>query len=187
MKQKKLWNILAISASVGLLASLIQTIERISYSDNPSTKLACDINAIFSCTNVFDAWQSSVFGFSNSIMCLAFFGITLGVALAGASADKLGKNLRLIMHFFAVFFLLFGAWYLLQSTFVIGYLCIFCIFCYSGVIGMNWAWLRINANDLPISKNARKSLANGIAKGADTFAWLLWAIVIAAMFVFKFW
>lgn len=185
-RYKNAWIVLSISAAVGLVASFIQTVERISYALHPNNPLTCDLNSIFSCTNVFDAWQSSVFGFSNSIMCLAFFGVMLGVGLAGLSADKLGKNLRLIMQFFALFFLGFGAWYLQQSTFVIGYLCIFCIFCYSGVIGLNWAWLRLNSNDLPISTSATAKLNNAIKHGADTFFWIFWGLAIAAMFVLKF-
>lgn len=183
---KTAWFVLAVSTAVGAIAAFIQTIERISFADNPTVALACDVNSVFSCSNVFDAWQSSVFGFSNSIMCLAFFAITFGVAIAGLNADKLGKALRLVMHFFGVFFFFFGAWYLQQSTFVIDSLCIFCIFCYLGVIGLNWAWLRINANDLPQSKSAHLRLNKAIEHGIDTFFWILWGIGIAGMFIYKF-
>ena len=87
----------------------LQTVERIQYAPHPTSPPTCDINSVFSCTNGFDAWQSAVFGFSNSIMCLAFFAVTLGVGFAGATA-QIGKVLRLTMHFFALFFLGFGAW-----------------------------------------------------------------------------
>lgn len=182
---KYLWLTIIIGSAIGGLAAFIQTVERISYALHPSNPLTCDINSVFSCTNVFDAWQSSVFGFSNSIMCLAFFAVTLGVGLAGWTA-QIGKVLRLSMHFFALFFLGFGAWYLQQSAFSIGALCIFCIFCYGGVIGLNWAWLRINVNDLPFSQNIINKLKTGITHGADTLFWALWALGIAAMFIFKF-
>lgn len=183
---QKLWLVLTISAAVGALAALIQTVERISYALHPNNPLTCDVNSVFSCSNVFDAWQSSVFGFSNSIMCLAFFGVMLGVGLAALSTDKLGKVLRFVMHFFSVFFLFFGAWYLQQSTFVVGSLCIFCIFCYSGVIGLNWAWLRINAADLPLSKSLASKLQKAISHGADTLFWVLWGLAFVTMFIVKF-
>ena len=93
---------------------------------------------------------------------------------------------RKILHFFSVFFLGFGAWYLWQSAYVIGALCIFCIFCYAGVIAMNWAWLRINANDLPFSKKTKTMLERCFNSGADTFGWLLYAIAFAAILAFKF-
>lgn len=183
---KNAWLIATIGAGVGAIASFIQTVERISFADNPTATLACDVNSVFSCSSVFSEWQSSVFGFSNSIMCLLFFGVLLGIGLAGLTGSLIAKGLRLTLHFFSIFFLFFGAWYLQQSTFAIGALCIFCMFCYSGVIALNWAWLRINAGDLPLSASAKKALHRAITRGADTFFWILWAIVIAAMFIYKF-
>jgi hypothetical protein len=54
------------------------------------------------------------------------------------------------------------------------------------VIAMNWAWLRINKDDLPIAKNKRAVLAGGMAKGADTFGWLLYALAFVFMFAYAF-
>ena len=183
--KKYVWLTIIISAVLGGLAAFVQTVERINYALHPSSPLTCDINSVFSCTNVFDAWQSSVFGFSNSVMCLVFFAVTLGVGLAGITAE-IGKYVRLAMHFFALFFLGFGAWYLQQSAFSISSLCIFCIFCYGGVIGLNWAWLRINVNDLPVSPSVISKIKVGISHGADTLFWALWAIAISGMFIYKF-
>jgi uncharacterized membrane protein len=181
------WLILTLGSAIGAVASFIQVIERITFADNPLANLSCDINSAFSCSSVFDGWQSSVFGFSNSIMCLLFFGVMLGVGLGGLFSTGLAKSLRLVMHFFSVFFLFFGAWYLQQSAFDIGALCLFCIFCYSGVILINWAWLRINHNDLPgLSKKQKNSLSKFINKGGDTFFWLLWGLVFVAMFIVAF-
>lgn len=186
-KSTTAWLFVVIGSAIGALASFIQVIERISYGDNPVKALACDINSVFSCSNVFDGWQSSVFGFSNAIMCLLFFGVMLGVGLSGLFGSLLAKGLRLTMHFFSIFFLFFGAWYLQQSTFVIGALCIFCMFCYVGVIAINWAWLRINVNDLPLlSAAGKKKLEKSFASGADTFAWIMWGLLFAAMFIATF-
>lgn len=183
---KLVWWVATIGASVGLVASFIQTIERISYADQPLKALTCDINSVFSCSSVFDGWQSSFFGFSNSIMCLAFFAVVLGVAISGLTGSLINRYLRLIMHFFSVFFLFFGAWYLQQSAYDIGALCIFCIFCYSGVIALNWAWLRINIDDLAAPVHFKKQASKLINSGADTFLWLLWAIAIAIMIIIKY-
>ena len=103
------WTIFAGSV-VGLVASFIQTIERINFAKHPLQPLTCDLNAVFSCKNVFDAWQSSVFGFSNSLMCIVFFTLIAGVAVAAATGSSINKILRLILQFFAIFFLGFGAW-----------------------------------------------------------------------------
>jgi hypothetical protein len=91
------------------------------------------------------------------------------------------------MHFFSVFFLFFGAWYLQQSAFDIGALCLFCIFCYGGVILINWSWLRININDLPLlAKKQKNNMQKIMAKGGDTFFWILWALLFVFMLVLAF-
>jgi len=181
------WLVLSIGSAIGAAASFIQIIERIAFADNPLANLSCDINSAFSCSSVFDGWQSSVFGFSNSIMCLLFFGVMLGIGLSGLFGSQLAKGLRLVMHFFSVFFLFFGAWYLQQSAFDIGALCLFCIFCYGGVILINWAWFRINHKDFPLlSKKSHKKIENLIAKGADSFFWIIWATLFVAMFIIAF-
>lgn len=189
MKQhtRALWWTLTGASIVGLLASLIQTIERIQFAKDPITKLTCDLNSVFSCSNVFDAWQSSVFGFSNSLMCMLFFGITAGVALAAATGSALHRTLRLVFHFFSVFFLGFGAWYLWQSAYYIGALCVFCIFCYAAVIVMNWAWFRLHYRELFTDKRRAAAVERFVAQGGDTFVAIVWALCITAMFVLKFW
>lgn len=182
-----IWTILTISASAGMLASFIQTIERINYAKNPKLPLQCDINSVFSCSNVFDAWQSSVFGFSNSLMCIVFFAVLVGAGLAAATGSQINKILRFVLHSFSLFFLGFGAWYLWQSTFVIGYICVFCTICYTAVIAINWAWLRINASDYFDTKKSLKKWQNIEKSGADTFGWMIYAIAFAAMIAFHFW
>ena len=178
--QFMLWQTLAGSSLIGLVASFIQTVERIKFADDASAKLICDVNAKLSCSSVFDAWQSSVFGFSNSIMCLAFFSILLGVALVGVTGSQVLRGLRLTMHAASVFFLGFGAWYLWQSSFVIGSLCLYCLFCYAAVIILNAAWLRINIADLKRTpKNTWLQLS--VTNNYDLIGWTLYALLVAAM------
>ncbi len=184
---RKPWLAVVLGSAVGGIASFLQVIERIKWAAQPATPLACDLNDAFSCSTVFGAWQSSVFGFSNSILCLAFFAVMLGFGLAGLYSEKLHKTVRLVMHFFALFFLAFGAWYLQQTVFVVGSLCIYCVSCYAGVIALNWGWLRLNADDLPISSRNRAALKAHIKKGNDTFFWALYALLFVAVFAFKFW
>lgn len=181
------WFAVVIGSAVGGIASFLQVIERIEWAARPTTPLACDLNDAFSCSTVFGAWQSSFFGFSNSILCLTFFAVMLGFGIAGLYGDKLHKKARLVMHFFALFFLAFGAWYLQQTAFVVGSLCVYCISCYAGVIAINWGWLRLNVDDLPISHRKGAALKAHIKKDNDTFFWALYALLFVALFAFKFW
>jgi len=185
MTKRTLYATMTVGSAVGLIASFLQMLEKLSLLKNPHAALMCNINSVFSCTNVLNAWQSSVFGFPNSLMCIVFFSLTLGVALAGLRPD-LQRWLRLMMHGFTLFFLCFGLWFLAESTYVVNALCIYCVFCFSGLLLINFAWLRLNVDALPLSDGSRKSLQRGINRGADIFGWLLLALCMAIAMTLHF-
>jgi hypothetical protein len=153
---------------------------------NKDALLACNLNSVFSCTNVLNAWQSSVFGFPNSLICLTLFTIFASAALVGASGGVLPKRLRLGIQGLSLFTLGFAIWFLTQSIYVIGSLCILCIFCFAGLLLVNWGWLRLNAADLPIGIRGRAVLARYIQKGADTFVWILTGLLLAFAMLLHF-
>lgn len=184
--QKRLYSIVAIASAVGFIASFLQMIEKVELLKNPQAILTCNINAVFSCTNILNAWQSSVFGFPNSLMCIAFFALTLAIGLVGWTSGSINKNLRLTFQGFALFFIGFGFWYLWQSIFIVGAICIFCLFCYAAVLTIAGAWLRINQKDSPFSKKVQKIIDRMIASGNDIFIWLSIAAIIIAEAIIKF-
>jgi uncharacterized membrane protein len=186
VRQQAPYVSIVIGSLVGGIAAFLQTIERIQWAEHPTRALICDINNAFSCSNVFGVWQSSVFGFSNALLCLTFFAVMLGFSIAVYRSKETTRLPRLIAQFFSLFFLCFGAWYITQLMFVVGSMCIYCAFCYAGVIAINWGWLRANVDELPLPRRVISSLRKGIAKGADTFAWLLYALVFVALFLFHF-
>lgn len=183
---KKLYGMMLAGGSLGLLASFVQMIEYTTLLKNPSAALSCNLNSVFSCSSVFNAWQSSFFGFPNALMCIVFFTIMASLGLVGFTGSNLARNLRLTMHGLALFFLGFGLWFLQQSTFVIGALCYLCLVCITGLLMVNGAWLRINAPDLPISASARRRLQKWISKGTDVFFWIVLAIVIGGTMYLHF-
>lgn len=186
MKQRTIYSIMTAGGAIGLAASFIQMLEKIQLLKDAGKVLSCDINGIFSCSTVLSAWQSSVFGFPNSLLCIIFFTIFASMGIAGLSGATLPKGLRLGMHTLAVGVLFFGLWFLLQSVFAIQALCILCLFCFSGLLFVNWAWLRINAKDLPLRQQERTALATAIERGYDTVFWILVAVALALVMIAKF-
>ncbi|HET8670522.1 MAG TPA: vitamin K epoxide reductase family protein [Candidatus Saccharimonadales bacterium] len=186
MKQRNLFIAVTAGGALGLLASFMQSIEKIRLLKNADQALACDLNSVFSCTHVLNAWQSSAFGFPNSFLCMVFFTIFMTVGLVGLTGAALSRYFRLAIQGLSLFVLGFGLWFLWQSTYVIGALCLYCIFCMIGLITVNAAWLRINANDLPFSESAKKRLQAHITKGTDIFGWFLLAALIALSMILEF-
>lgn len=186
MHKRIMYGVMLSGGIAGMAAAFLQLTEKIQLLKNTGQPLACDLSSVFSCSNVLNAWQSSVFGFPNSIMCLVFFTIFASFGLAGLSGAMLPRKLRLGIQGLALFVLGFALWFMAQSIYVIGSLCILCIFCFVGLLLVNGAWLRLNASDLPISAAARARLERGIAKGTDILAWFLLAAAVAFSMLFTF-
>lgn len=173
-------------AAIGVVSAAIQTVERIEQLKNVGKALPCDLNAVFSCSTVLASPQASVFGFSNSILCTILFTIFLAIGIAGWAGSAMPRKLRLAVQGLSLFTLAFALWFLWQSTYVIGALCIFCIFCFAGLLAVNAMWLRINAADLPIGERARGAVARAAQTNVDIFAWVLLAVVVALAMALQF-
>ena len=186
MKQRPIYITMLIGSIIGLLAAFLQTTEKIALLKNKDAVLACDLNSVFSCTDVLNAWQSAVFGFPNSLMCLVLFTIFAGIALVGVSGGILPRGLRLGIQTLSLFTLGFALWFLTQSIYVINALCILCIFCFTGLLLVNWGWLRLNAADVPIGERGRAFLRRCITGGFDTLAWILLGLALVLAMILRF-
>jgi uncharacterized membrane protein len=186
INQKLLYGIISIAAAIGFTASFLQMLEKLTLLKNTHAVLACNLSSTFNCTNILNSHQSSVFGFPNSLLCMSFFMFTFSAGLIGWTGAQLNAKLRLIYEFFAVFFVCFGFWYFWQSIFNIGSLCIYCLFCYAGVLAINSGWFRLNYNNLPVNKTTQKVFDRAVKNGADIFFWFLIAAVITLEAILKF-
>ncbi len=180
-KQKSLYSLMVGGAVIGMIAAFWQTLEKLTLLKNKDAILSCNLDSAFSCSNVLNAPQSSVFGFPNSIMCLVLFTIFFSIGLVGLCGGQISKRLRLAIQGLSLFTLGFGLWFLFQSTYRIGAICIFCLFCFGGLLLVNGSWLRVNQRDIN-----KPWLDRLIRQGGDLFIWLLIAVMIAASIIFKF-
>lgn len=186
IKNRYFYGFTLIGGIIGIIAAFLQTTEKLQLLKVSDQPLVCDLNSVFSCSSVLRAWQSSVFGFPNSLICMIVFTIFATVGFVGLSGGELAKKARLGVQGLALFFLGFALWFLQQSTFVIGSLCLLCLFCFAGLLLVNGSLLRLNAEDLPISKPAKDRLQIWIASGADIFGWVLIALFVAFVMILRF-
>lgn len=185
-KLRLLYGVITISSTIGFMASFLQMLEKITLLKNAHSTLTCNLNSVFNCSNILNAHQSSVFGFPNSLLCICFFAITFSAGLIGWTGGNLSKWVRFIYQALALFFIGFGFWYFWQSIFVVGSLCIYCIFCYGGVLAISSAWFRLNYKDLPVQRGAKKLIERIVSVGADIFIWCLIALTIIVEAIIKF-
>ena len=184
--QKIYFGLLTFGASIGFLASFFQMLEKITLLKNSDAVLTCNLNSVLNCSNVLSNHISSVFGFPNSLMCIILFASLISAGIIGLTGSKINAKVRLVYQFLSLFFVGFGLWYLNRSIFMVSVLCIYCLFCFGGLLLVNFSWLRLNYRDYPLSSSTLQVFERGIKSGADIFLWCLIGVAVILQAFLKF-
>lgn len=106
------------------------------------TTPSCDINPFFSCGNVMQSWQATVFfGAPNQLYGVAGFMIvaTVGAALLAGATMRRWFWVFFTLGIFAAYVWLM--WMFVQAVFVIGFLCLYCMVVWAIHIPLWWIFL----------------------------------------------
>ncbi|MDQ3093605.1 MAG: vitamin K epoxide reductase family protein [bacterium] len=179
---------LVIFGAVGVLTSLILTIEKFHKLENPTAALNCDINPIISCGSVIVTDQASAFGIPNPLIGLAGFSavVTIGVMMIlGAKVIKRWFWQAVLAG--TAFGVVFIHWLIFQTIFRIGALCPWCMVTWAVMIPL-FLYTFIYVVDqgyLSLGKNTRK-IVNTIKR---EHVWILggWFALILAVIIQRFW
>lgn len=118
---------LLVAGLTGLLAAAVLLVEKITLLQNPFYVPSCSVNTVLSCGTIMTSAQAEVFGFPNPLLGVAAFPV---VAAAGAALIA-GARVRAWAWWGllggCVVGLVFVHWLIVQSVFVIGALCPYCI------------------------------------------------------------
>jgi len=164
---------MAGASAAGIVASFIQLLEKLTLLKNPHAVLTCNLNSTFSCSNILNAWQSSVFGFPNPIIGLVMFTFFLTVAVFALTGAKIVPTLAKTIQGLAVFMLAFTLWLFYENTFSSKAICIFCLINGTAVVFINAVMFRHNFGE---------RIKKWSIRGIDLFGWaLVWLIVAFAM------
>ncbi len=171
---KAAYWILLVAATLGVAATMIQSYERLQLALKPEQNLLCDFNGQLSCTSVLEAWQSRAFVVPNSWIGMVVFALFASAGVAGVTGSRLSKGYAGFLGFFAAFMLGFTLWFLWQSTFAIGSLCIYCTVIGTCVVVINAVIWRI-WNRLGMLPGVLRTL---VESRLDLILWLgLWVAV----------
>lgn len=173
-RSQKLYALGAFFSAAGLVSAFWQLLDKIELLKNPASSLSCNLNEVFNCGRVLTSHQYDIFGFPNAIIGIIMFTFFLSLMLTGFSGSRLNKRLMLAAQGLALFMLGFILWFLFESIFRIGAICLFCTIIGPSVLVINASMLRLNRAMAPLS--VRKLMDHG----ADIFFWSL--ILLAAVF-----
>lgn len=172
------WAAVVVAAGAGIAFTAIQTVERISILKDPSGELLCDVNAIVSCSTVLGAWQSSVIlGIPNAFIGAVMFAMFLATGLAGLLGSRLSRAYLWTVLGLTIFFAAFATWFMVQTAFVIGALCLWCLGIVTAVAVIGAALTRLVAREAP--EGGRLRLLD--RAGVDLLVWLGWWVLVVGL------
>jgi uncharacterized membrane protein len=178
-----LWYALVLAGGLlGAGTAAWQTVDRIAWAADPTAGSICEINAVLSCSSVFSHWQSSALGIPNSLVALPLFGLLAATGLAGQKGSRLAPRYLATVFGLNVFFAAFIVWYLEQSAFPIGVLCLFCLGCGANAVLTGVGLTRVVAAEQALGRGRLgRELGLLVDSGADLILWAGVVLVVAAM------
>jgi uncharacterized membrane protein len=175
---KPLKWLLALGGAVGLWASTVLTIDKIKILQDENYISNCDINSIFSCGEIVNTAQASVFGFPNTLIGISTFSVLITLGILSLANVDLPKWVLLGVVSGSGLATVFVTWLAYQSIFVIGALCAYCTVAW----GMTLPIFSLASRDYlrQSENNTLRSLSS--LMGFFLLGWAL--VVLSLIFIF---
>jgi uncharacterized membrane protein len=134
-------QILTGAAAVGLIASFWQAAERIQMLKYPAVTPSCNLSPVVECSGVLNDRLAAVFGPPNAFIGMVVFALLLAFGLQRLTGGTWTSFVRKTVLALSALIFLFSVWFFWVSLFVIGKVCIFCVFIWAmsmpiGVYGL---------------------------------------------------
>lgn len=179
---------MAVSGLIGLYASFMVSIEAWRLAADPQATLACDLSSVISCSTVAKTWQAELLGFPNAFLGIAFEVVVITISIAAIGGVRFPRWFMRGTQVVYTIALLFAYWLFLQSYFVIGALCPWCLLI-TVTTTLVWAGLtRWNVRDghLSLPGRAGRWAREFVALGNDWYVTIAWLVLFAAAVVLKY-
>lgn len=179
--------ILLISGVIGVLLSVILTVEKINLLANPTATLNCDINPIISCGSVINKPQASALGIPNTIIGIIGFSAvaTIGAALIAGAQFK--RWFWRSLQGGVLFGMVAVIWLQYQSIYVIGALCPFCIVAWTIMIPLFLYTTLYNLQHGMFSVPSRFNSLIASIRRNHLGILIIWYLFIIALILERFW
>lgn len=180
--------VLVVAGAIGLFASLMLSIEEFLYLQNPTQRLACDLNPLIGCGSILSTWQGHVLlGIPNQFFGIAAFSVvvTMGVLmLAGARFPRwIWQGLQAGV----IGGTLFITWFFFQSLFTLSHLCPYCMITWVATLAVAWYTTlhNIQAEHIRLADSRRRIGKFAIAHHVDILVGTY--VLLAAIILWRFW
>lgn len=185
--EKALRLILIIGGIVGVLASLMITIEKFDLLQHPSQHFICDLNPVISCGSVMESKQANAFGFMNTYIGLLGFPVIVTIGVAMLAGARFRRWFWLALLGGLALGMAFAYWLLFESIYRIGALCPYCLSVDVALTTIFWYVLLYNLRQGHLRVGARFQVVSNFLKRHHLDILLLWFIAVIAVILNHFW
>jgi uncharacterized membrane protein len=168
---------LVVAGVIGLYSSFDLTLEKIQTLIDPAYVPSCNISPLVTCGPNMASWQGSLFGFPNPIIGVAAFMAPILVGVAILAGARFATWFWVLFNLGIALGLAFVIWLMIQSIFVLGTLCPYCMLVWLVVIPMFWY---VTAFNLREGRFGNRGASREIA--ALVFPWV-WTLAILSYLV----
>jgi uncharacterized membrane protein len=173
--------ILVVCGLIGLVAAIELIIQKISVLSDPDFVSNCDINPVLSCGSVINTEQASLFGFPNPALGVIGFTVVIMFGALLFAGIELPRSMWLGLNIGALAGMAFVVWLVIQSLYVIGALCPWCMVVWAITIPIFW---QVTTDNLA---SGRLSLGKSLSEIIVALKWILVAasylIIMALIFI----
>ena len=129
---------LIVVGAIGWIAAFALTVEKFALLSDPQESLGCDFSILVQCSANLNSWQGSLFGFPNPIIGLGAWIAPLVVGVALLAGARFDRWFWIALNVGALGGIVFVAWLISQSIFVLGTLCPWCMVTWVVTIPLFW-------------------------------------------------
>jgi len=175
--------VLAVAGLGGTAASFIIAVEKFRVLADPSYVPGCTLDARFSCATVMGSWQAELFGFPNPLIGIAGFPVIAFAGLVLALGGWIPMPLWWSLEAGALAGAVFVHWLFLQSVFVIGALCLYCMAVWVCTIFIAYYATLATFRGAAAGAGVEEPARGGLHMGWHAAAAALWASALLAVAV----
>ena len=177
---------LLASGVLGLVASLVLSVDALALAEDPLADLSCNISSTISCATVGVSWQASLLGFPNAFIGLMGEPVVITLGVAGLARVRFPRWFMVAANAAITVGLGFAVWLFAQSFFVIGAICPWCTVLYVTSLTAFAAITRVTILDGLYGESIRARCERPLRLGVDIAAVLIVLAIVAAMVVYKY-
>ncbi|MCS0602292.1 vitamin K epoxide reductase family protein [Streptomyces sp. LP11] len=176
--------LLIVTGALGVLASLVITIDKIQLLKDPHFSPSCNLSPVLSCTNVMQSAQASVIGFPNPLLGLMTYPVVTAVGVALLAGARFRRWFWLGLNAGTALGTGFCMRLMTQALYEIGALCLWCSLAWAATIAMFWY---TTAHNL---RHGILRAPRAVVAGVTEFHWVVpatWYLSIVMLVATRWW